>query len=73
MSGYVTIDADELDRLLMKAGELPQEEIDWEVEAACQAYCLAWNRMSEQAKVERRQRMKLALDAAKGVREAAAR
>jgi hypothetical protein len=69
IEGYVRVSADELERLLRKCGELPDPDIDWEVEAACQAY---WHRMSEQAKVERRQRMRLALDAARGVREAVA-
>ncbi len=50
------------------AAEHGGEEIDPEVEAACAAYLLAWPQMTEEAKRERRGRMRLALDAARKVR-----
>jgi hypothetical protein len=56
--------------ILEAAGEIERlrgggaEQLDPKVEAACAAYLLAWPQMSEEAKRERRKRMRLALDAA---------
>ena len=65
----VWLSQEEWQRLLAQAGR-PQTPLDPKVEAACAAYLLAWPMMSEEARNERRQRMKLALDAAQAVREA---